>query len=197
MGRWQPGASGRLQVAALDLYQAQGFEGTTVAQIADRAGVTERTFFRHFADKREVLFAGSNVLRGMLLEALEAVPTTSPPLAAVGAALATASGMLTDRPRSRQRQAVIEATPELRERELSKLATWADALGEALRARGASELTAALAAETGVAAFRVAFERWLHSEDDRSLAVHLDEALRALTTLATKSGRTTAKARPV
>jgi hypothetical protein len=58
MTRWEPNARGRLEQAALALYGERGFENTTVAEIAARAGLTERTFFRHFADKREVLFAG-------------------------------------------------------------------------------------------------------------------------------------------
>lgn len=183
MGRWQPGAGDRLQEAALELYAAGGFEATTVAQIAARAGVTERTFFRHFADKREVLFAGSDVLRGVLLDALDAQPQGAPPLGQVGAALRAAAALLTDRPRSHQRQVVIAATPELQERELSKLRSWATALRDGLRAGGTGEPAASLASEAAVSAFGIAFGRWL-DDDQRSLVAHLDEALDVLHALA-------------
>lgn len=183
MGRWQPGAGGRLQAAALELYAAHGFESTTVAQIAERAGVTERTFFRHFADKREVLFAGSDVLREVLLTALHAEPAHAPPLDQVGAALRAVAVLLTDLPRSRQRQVVIAATPELQERELSKMGFWVAALRDGLRARHTTEPTASLAAEAGVAAFRIAFQRWLNHHDEQPLVAHLDQGFDALRAL--------------
>lgn len=180
MGRWQPGAGGRLQAAALELYAAQGFESTTVVQIAQRAGVTERTFFRYFRDKREVLFAGSDALREVLLQSLDAQPPNTPPLDLMAAALGAVAVLLTDRPWSRQRHAVIAATPELQERELSKMASWAAVLHDRLRARYTAEPAAGLAAEVGVAAFRIAWERWLEHDEDRTLLVHLDEGFDAL-----------------
>src|SRR6185312_8615863 len=87
MSRWEPNARGRLEQAALDLYGERGFEQTTVAEIAERAGLTERTFFRYFADKREVLFGGSDEVRDALVEAVAAAPEPASPLAAVGAGL--------------------------------------------------------------------------------------------------------------
>ncbi len=123
MGRWEPDAIGRLQVAAMELYAERGFEQTTVAEIAARAGLTERTFFRHFTDKREVLFAGSAYLQELLVSTLAGTPDSAPPIDAVAAALAAAGDLLGQRREySRTRQAVIAANPDLQERELIKLA---------------------------------------------------------------------------
>jgi AcrR family transcriptional regulator len=185
MGRWEPDASGRLREAAMQLYAERGFEQTTVADIADRAGVTARTFFRYFADKREVLFNGSQSLQLSMVDALENAPASATPLEAVGAALEAVADVLGGhRDYSRRRQAVITAHAELKERELIKMAALSDALAEALRARGVAEPVASLAAETGVAVFRVAFGRWLHDDVDRGLALVMRESLdelRALT----------------
>ena len=165
MGRWEPDARGRLAKAAMALYAEQGFDETTVAEIAARAGLTERTFFRHFADKREVLFAGMETLRGLLTRAVADAPASATPMDAVGAALEAAGAMLQENPdRVRLRDAIVSANPDLRERELIKLAAFASALAGALRDRGIPEPAASLAAETGVAVFKVGFARWI-SED--------------------------------
>src|SRR5215467_8732832 len=123
MVRWEPNPRGRLEQAALELYHQRGFESTTVAEIAEAAGLTERTFFRHFADKREVLFAGSDALRDLLAQSVLAAPASAPPIEAVGEAL-EAVGMVINERRDvvPRRQSVIAAHPELRERELIKLA---------------------------------------------------------------------------
>src|SRR5580700_10501652 len=153
MGRWEPDARGRLAKAAMELYAEQGFEQTTVAEIAARAGLTERTFFRHFADKREVLFYGMERLRDLLARAVAD---------AVGAAFETAGAMFQENPeRVRLREAIVSANAELRERELIKLAAFASTVASALRDRGIPEPAASLAAETGVAVFKVAFARWI------------------------------------
>ena len=136
----------------MELYGERGFEQTTVAEIAERAGLTERTFFRHFADKREVLFGGSDAVRDALVEAVAGAPEPASPLAAVGAGLmAFAEVLETERGRTfaRRRQRIISSNDELRERELIKLATWATALADALRRRGVDEAAARLAAEVG------------------------------------------------
>ena len=162
MGRWEPDARGRLEEAALALYGERGFERTTVAEIAARAGLTERTFFRHFADKREVLFAGSPVLQGLLVSTLSAAPEHTAPIDAVAKAVAAAGAALQERhDHARRRQAVIAANAELRERELIKLASLSAALADTLRGRGVRDPAASLAAEAGIAVFRVAFERWI------------------------------------
>jgi AcrR family transcriptional regulator len=185
MVRWQPGAAGRLADAALDLYVAQGYEQTTVAQIAEQTGLTARTFFRHFADKREVLFAGSGRLVQEMADALASAPDGTAPLAAVGAALDAAAGMLGDNlAYSRRRSSVIAANAELRERELIKMATLADALTEGLVGRGLAEPDARLAAEAGAAVFRIGFERWVAGPDDGDLGALLRQSLEQLRGLA-------------
>jgi len=172
VARWQPGAAERLQAAALELYLARGFEQTTVAEIAQRVGLTERTFFRHFADKREVLFDGQDRLEQAFLDGLAAAPPDAPPLAVVAAALTASADFFPDERRrwSAHRQAVISANPSLRERELLKLAGLAGTLSEALRARGVPDPTATLAAESGLTVFRVAFTQWIAEGERRSFA---------------------------
>jgi AcrR family transcriptional regulator len=182
MGRWEPNAAGRLREAALELFEQRGFEQTTVAEIAARAGLTERTFFRHFADKREVLFRGSEQLRDTLVAAIEEAPAAAPALEAVSAAL-DAAGTVFIRELARRRRAVILANPELQERELIKLASLAEALTDALRRRGVPDSVAGLAAETGIAVFRITFERWVTDPVQRKWAEHLREALTELDAL--------------
>jgi AcrR family transcriptional regulator len=185
MGRWPDGATERLERAALELYQSRGFESTTVAEIAERAGLTERTFYRHYADKREVLFAGSAQLQDLLVRLVAEAEPSLAPIEAITAALTGAAAIFEER-RSlvSQRQKVIAANPELQERELIKLAKLAAALAEALGQRGVPEPAATLAAEAGVAVFRVAFDRWIGGGDQRSLAVTITDSashLRELT----------------
>jgi AcrR family transcriptional regulator len=173
-----------LAQAAMELYVERGYDNTTVAEIANRAGLTERTFFRHFADKREVLFAGSGALQELVVNAVAAAPRSAAPIKAVAAALETIGSVLDDREYSRRRQTVIVANAELRERELIKLASIAAAIAGALRARGVEDSAAVLASEAGIAVFRVAFERWIDEKETRELAeiirASLDE-LRAIT----------------
>jgi AcrR family transcriptional regulator len=171
MGRWEPNARGRLERAALELYLERGFEQTTVAEIARRAGLTERTFFRYFADKREVLFGGQTVLEELLVSTVAGAPESATALDATAAALQAAAGLLQDRrDHARQRQAVIAAHAELRERELIKLASLAAAIAAALRRRGSGDLAASLSAETGIAVFKIAYERWIAGGDQPDLA---------------------------
>jgi AcrR family transcriptional regulator len=165
----------------MELYAERGYEQTTVAEIAQRAGLTARTFFRYFADKREVLFAGSEALGEQLDSELAAAPASATPLAAVAEALgAVAETIGQDRDFSRRRQAIISANAELQERELIKLAGWSAALTDGLVRRGVDEPTASLAAQTGAAAFRVAFERWLADPGERSLADTLRDSFEQL-----------------
>jgi AcrR family transcriptional regulator len=181
MARWEPDSRGRLEQAALALYGEQGFDNTTVAEIAARAGLTERTFFRHFADKREVLFWGAGALQELLVSAVASAPDSLVPIDAVAAALETAGVMLQERRQSAvQRQAVISANAELQERELIKLARLATALADALRQRGVTEPTAALSAEAGIAVFKVAFERWVTGSDERDLPQLIRESVAEL-----------------
>ncbi len=185
MTRWEPNARGRLERAALELYGERGFEATTVAEIATRAGLTERTFFRHFADKREVLFGGAHELEAQIVGAVRTAPSDAAPLDAVaGAFAAMAGGFEARRELARRRQAIIAATPELTERELIKLASLAAAIARALRARGVEEPVASLSAEAGTAVFRIAFERWVDAEERRDLAHVLRDSLEDLRTVA-------------
>jgi AcrR family transcriptional regulator len=184
MGRWEPGAADRLRRAALDLYVERGFDQTTVAEIAERAGLTARTFFRYYSDKREVLFAGTDQLRDAMTSSLAAAPAEATPLAAVAGAVLASAEWFTDREFSARRQRVIEANPELHERELIKMATLAGLLAAGLRDRGVADGDAALAAETAIAVFRVSFERWVRESDQPDLGLVLADAfdrLRVLT----------------
>jgi AcrR family transcriptional regulator len=162
MGRWEPNARGRLEQAAIELYIERGFEQTTVAEIAKRAGLTERTFFRHFADKREVLFWGAATLQEHLVNAVASAPDSAAPIDAIAAAIEAAGVLLAERREgARQRQTIIAANAELQERELIKLAALGSALAGALRGRGVGEPAASLSAEAGVAVFKVAFGLWI------------------------------------
>jgi len=184
MGRWEPDARGRLEQAALALYGEHGFEQTTVAEIAERAGLTERTFFRYFADKREVLFWGAGRLQESLVNAVVGAPDSAPPIDAVMSALQAAGAVFEEgRERSVKREAVIAANAELRERELIKLAKLASALAGALHRRGVKEPTASLAAEAGITVFRIAFERWIHDTSRRDLPQHIRESFAELKTV--------------
>ena len=168
MARWEPDSRGRLEQAALALYGERGFENTTVAEIAKRAGVTERTFFRHYADKREVLFGGGREMQELLVTTVEDAPKSLAPIDAVAAGVeAVATALQKRREIARQRQKVIAANAELRERELIKLASWASAIADALRRRGVDDPAARLTAEAGLAVFRVAFERWIDESNKR------------------------------
>jgi AcrR family transcriptional regulator len=183
--RWEPNARGRLAQAAMELYSERGFEQTTVAEIAERAGLTERTFFRHFADKREVLFAGAGTLQEIVVSAVASAPDSAAPVVAAAAGVEAAAAVLQEgREYSRQRQAVIAANAELRERELIKLASLAAAIAAALRRRGVRDPTANLTAEVAIAVFRIAFERWVEETRPRDLPQLIRELLDELHTIA-------------
>ncbi len=186
VGRWKPDGRGRLQEAALALFAERGFDQTTAAEIAARAGLTERTFFRHFADKREVLFGGSELLKERIVGGVAGAPATYGALDAVACGLDAAAAMLGDfrRDLSRQRHAVMAANVELRERELAKLADYAAAVAATLRERGVGEPHATLAAEAGMTVLRVALERWASGQDERDLATIMRESLTELRAVA-------------
>jgi AcrR family transcriptional regulator len=178
MSRWEPNARGRLEQAALDLFVERGFDETTVTEIAERAGLTERTFFRYFADKREVLFWGQEHLRDLYVRAIVAAPETDAPIDLVAAALEAAVPVFHERRKIiPQRQAVVAANPGLQERELLKAASLASAMTNALRRRGVPEPTASLVAEVGMIAFKTAFARWIIAPEEYDLARLIREAL--------------------
>ena len=169
----------------MELFEERGFEATTVADIAERAGLTKRTFFRYFADKREVLFAGSSTLEKAFVDGVLAAPEDAAPLDAIAAGLEASAAIFEGvRDRARKRQAILAANAELQERELIKLARLADAGAEALRRRGVSEPAASLAAEAGMAILRVSFDRWTTGRKGQDLRKLLAESLAELKVVA-------------
>jgi AcrR family transcriptional regulator len=179
--RWKPDAAGRLTTAAITLFEEQGYEATTVAEIAERAGLTKRTFFRHFSDKREVLFSGGHELERCWVEAVAAAPADTTPLAAVTAGFDPLAELFEDRhPFARLRARIVAANPELQERELIKLQTLAGAVAEALRERGVSDNESILASQAGVTVFHVAFARWVAQDDPAAFRRLMDESLEEL-----------------
>jgi AcrR family transcriptional regulator len=182
MARWEPNARERLERAALALFAERGYDATTVAGIADRAGLTRSTFFRHFADKREVLFGGQDMLTELFSDAIRTAPPSVAPAGCVAAALEAAAAVFTQdrRDLAPQRRAVIAANSELQERELLKRARLGAAMADALRARGADDTTARLAGEVGVLAFSTAFARWAAPENRQPFGEIAHAALRDL-----------------
>jgi AcrR family transcriptional regulator len=168
MGRWEPGARERLVVAAVDLFTEQGYDATTVAQIAERAGVTKSTFFRHFPDKRELLVAGQETLSRLLAEGIAEAPGGASPLEAVAAGLERASTVMSPvtRELAPRLKAAVAASAELRERDALKSVGLAAAMTAALVARGVPDPTAALASELGVLAFKRGYAEWSEGTRD-------------------------------
>ena len=181
VSRWAPDARERLETAALDLFAENGYEETTVAQIADRAGLNRATFFRHFADKREVLFAGAEALRDLLVSAVADAPDSAAPIDAAVAGIEAAGAAIQEGgDLARRRQTIIAASAELQERELIKLASLASALADELRRRGVPEPAASLTAEAGIAVFRIAFDRWILDPGQQDFPQLIRESLEAL-----------------
>ncbi|GAA2014123.1 helix-turn-helix transcriptional regulator [Nakamurella flavida] len=183
MGRWEPGATQRLVVAAVDLFTEQGYDATTVAQIAERAGVTRSTFFRHFADKRELLVAGQETLSRLLADGIAEAPDGASPLEAVAVGLDRASSEMgpVNRDLGPRLSAAVAASTELQERDALKSVGMAAAMTAALVARGIPDPTAHLAAELGVLAFKRGYAAWSTGErDGTGLAPHALAALAEL-----------------
>jgi AcrR family transcriptional regulator len=187
VARWAPDARERLEAAALHLFVENGYDETTVAQIADRAGLNRATFFRHFAEKREVLFGGEDVLAGLFADAIRAASPDATITECLQAAFAGAEAAMTPQQRAKavQRVLILAANTELQERGLLKHARIARSIAVALRARGADELTARLGAEVGMLAFAIALERWMEADDDEPFPLH---AAAALSDLQTRAG---------
>jgi AcrR family transcriptional regulator len=169
----------------MELFAERGFEDTTVADIAERAGLTKRTFFRYFTDKREVLFSGSATFEETFLKGVMDAPAGTAPLEAIAAGLdATAVGFEQIPDRARARQALVDANAELQERELIKLAKLSGAGAEALRKRGVGDPAAGLAAQAGMAVLRLAFGRWTEDPHGQDLRKLLRESLSELKSVA-------------
>lgn len=181
MARWEAGARERLVVAAVDLFTEQGYDATTVAQIAERAGVTKSTFFRHFPDKRELLVAGQETLSRLLAEGITEAPASAGPLAAVAAGLDRAAGVMgpVNRELAPRLKAAVAASTELQERDALKSVSLAAAMTTALIARGVPDPTAALAGELGLLAFKRGYAEWAEGNrgDEDELAGHILTAL--------------------
>jgi AcrR family transcriptional regulator len=178
--RWEPNTRERLVRAALDLFTEQGYDATTVSEIAERAGgLTKTTFFRHFPDKREVLFAGQEIHSRILADAIAAAPGPATPVQAVAAALDALAVTFTDDRRefARRLLVVVAANSELRERSAFKHIGLTEAMTQALEKRGAPELTASLAAELGMRAFDRAFGQWADPASDQTLTELTGQAL--------------------
>jgi AcrR family transcriptional regulator len=181
MSRWKPDAAGRLTQAAMTLFDRQGYEDTTVAEIAADADLTKRTFFRYFADKREVLFSGSQELEHRWLEAVAAAPADADPLAAATAGFDTVAELFVERHEfARIRARIIDSNPELQERELIKLQSLASSIKSALVDRGVSHNAAIIAAQAAVTVFHVAFARWVQQDDSAAFRRLMDESLEEL-----------------
>ncbi|MBZ6228747.1 TetR/AcrR family transcriptional regulator [Streptomyces olivaceus] len=191
MARWEPGARERLVVAAVDLFTEQGYDATTVAEIAERAGVTRSTFFRHFADKREVLVAGQETLSRLLAEGIAEAPADATVLEAVAAGLERAAAAMgpANRELGPRIKAAVAASTELQERDALKSVGLAAAMTAALLARDVPGPTAHLAAELGVLAFKQGYAQWSEANDSApgTLAQHsltaLEDFRKATTTL--------------
>jgi AcrR family transcriptional regulator len=182
MSRWEPNARERLEQAALELFVAQGFAETTVPQIAQRAGLTTRTFFRHFSDKREVLFADEDDIPVMAARMIAEAPASLSTLEVVASGLETVATALFggDVEHVERRRAVIDADDSLRERELRKLAALTDAISQGFALRGVDALTSTLVAHVTTTVFSVSIERWLAQHGSTPLADLLRDTLEAL-----------------
>jgi len=168
MARWEPGARERIVVAGVDLFTEQGYDATTVAQIAERAGITKSTFFRHFPDKRELLAAGQETLSRLLAEGIAEAPEEASPLEAVAAGLERASSEMgpMNRELGPRLKAAVAASVELQERNVLKSVGLAAAMTAALVARGVTDPVAHLAGEMGVLAFKQGYAEWSEEGHD-------------------------------
>jgi AcrR family transcriptional regulator len=184
MSRWEGDAAGRLERAALELFGERGFDRTTVAEIAKRAGLNERSFYRYFSDKREVLFSGGDELKLRLEQSLREEPSDTGPLDALLAALEDSADVFRPKELLLIRKRVIDANPELRERELIKMDVIYAALVSALRDRGEDATTARIATDLALSVWRVAAERCLQSDDDTTFAAEVRDATRHLRRIA-------------
>ncbi|MER5439877.1 helix-turn-helix domain-containing protein [Streptomyces sp. NPDC002790] len=193
MARWDPGTQERLTKAALELFTERGYDGVTVTHIAERAGITRRSYFRYFPDKREVLFAGSEELPPAVGEAVRAVDASTPPLAAAFEALTAVGSLLVERiENAAERRAVIDASPELQERDRTKLAEISAAVRVALAHRGTDDGTARLVAQIATVTFENAFVRWVDARGEEDFVT----CLHAVSTSLRDSITAEAEARP-
>jgi AcrR family transcriptional regulator len=182
--RWQPDARARLVLAALDLFEERGYDQTTVAEIADRAGLTKRTFFRYSVDKREVLFWGTDDVGDLFTRAIRSAPRSASALHAVALGFDAFARMLEEQGEvALRRIRIVRASPELSERQLIKFSSMSNAASRALRCRGVDGAVADLTAETAMTVVRVATSHWLEKTSDKPLAELFAETLAQLRTV--------------
>jgi AcrR family transcriptional regulator len=191
VGRWEPNPRGRLAKAAVELYAAQGFEHTTGAQIAARAGMHERSFFRLFPDKREVFFYSLEIAQRDAVAAIAQAPEDTSTTDAVIAALEQRCTLIQhNRDAATIRQSLIAASAELSERDLSKHAELASAMAQALHERGTPEPAASVIADTATAVFRIAVARWVHNPEHEDLPTLFRYNLDELASMLSHASRT-------
>ncbi len=178
MPRWEPDAPERLERAALELFAEHGFEQTTVPEIAERAGLTTRSFFRHFADKREVLFRGMDEVPDRVAGLLRDAPRSLTVIEMLSWGIETMATNFFEghREELRARRAIVETAPGLQERDLRKQSDMAEAIARALEGDGLDRLAAAVAGKLAITISSTAIARWLDAADDRPLAAHVGEA---------------------
>lgn len=188
MSRWAPDARERLESAALDLFVENGYDDTTVSQIAERAGLNRATFFRHFTDKREVLFGGEDLMAGLFASGIRDAPADATPADALQAAFVAADVMLTpdERIKAAKRVQIVATSTEVQERGLLKHARTARTISAALKARGIDDLASRLGAEVAMLAFSIAVERWITEASDLPFSRHAETALTDLRKRATE-----------
>lgn len=182
MPRWEPDARARLVAAALELFSERGYDGATVSEIADRAGLSRATFFRYFPDKADVLAAGQETLSRLLADGIAEAPADATPLAAVRAGLERVAGAMTPfhRELGPGLVAVIAGNPALQARNAAKQAGMTAAMVAALRQRGVAEPLASIAAGLGGLAFTQAYAAWIADGDDHDLGALMRTALEQL-----------------
>ena len=189
MPRWEPNAQQRLKLAALDLYATRGYHDTTVGDIASHAGVTSRTYFRYFPDKREILFGGADELRNRIERALRDAPANLPPSDATLQAMSSCDDLFqpSEHEHLRQRDAIIRSADELQEREARKLASIAAVMAAGLVERGFGKDDAQLVADLALVVFKQASRLWM-DEPATSYAILLRRAAAQARTILTASG---------
>jgi AcrR family transcriptional regulator len=191
MPRWEHGSEERLKQAAMALFEEQGFQNTSAVQIAERARVTTRTFFRYFPDKQAILFVDAERLSAALIQRILDAPDVAEPLRAVVQALGGFDWLgLGSRESQRRRDAMIASNSDLLERELIKQQQMADGFSGALQQRGVDPDSAELAARVGIEVFRTAYRQWLAAEDDPELATMIEAAMSVLATIVLASRST-------
>ena len=175
----------------MELFDEQGFQNTSAVQIAKRARVTTRTFFRYFPDKQAILFVDAERLGAELVQGILDATDVAQPLQTVMRALAGFDWLsLGSRESQRQRDAMVASNPDLLERELIKQQQLADAFSSALHQRGVEPPIGELAARVGIQVFRTAYRQWLAADNDADLTMTIDTAMSILATIVPTSPST-------